>query len=48
MSKKVSKFKKAMAGWLAPWVAELAIRFFPKSNRLSRFHDRLIVMTEAE
>ena len=27
--------KKSAAGHLYPWVAELAIRFFPKSNRLT-------------
>jgi len=46
MSMKFFKFKKVVAGWLYPWVAEFAMRFFPKSNRLSRLHDRLVVMSE--
>jgi hypothetical protein len=48
MNMKLSTIKKFAAGHLVAWVAEIAIRFFPKSNRLSRFHDRLVVMSEVD
>jgi hypothetical protein len=48
MNMKLSTIKRFAAGHLYPWVAELAIHFFPKSNRISRFHDRLLVMSEVE
>ncbi|NDY71446.1 hypothetical protein [Desulfobacter hydrogenophilus] len=45
---KLSTIKKSVAGRLSPWVAELAIRFFPKSNRISRLHDLLLILSEGE